>query len=107
MIRRPPRSTRTDTLFPYTTLFRSRPVGLQALRGRTFADEARRIEAGTEVIGIIVDIRIERLQVAARATVEVEQLVRPEIEVRRRTLRHEIHLHVVSRQIAQIGRAHV
>src|SRR3546814_7801270 len=27
MIRRPPRSTRTDTLFPYTTLFRSRAVG--------------------------------------------------------------------------------
>src|SRR3546814_9848900 len=25
MIRRPPRSTRTDTLFPYTTLFRSCP----------------------------------------------------------------------------------
>src|SRR3546814_17267444 len=27
MIRRPPRSTRTDTLFPYTTLFRSQAVG--------------------------------------------------------------------------------
>src|SRR3546814_5300145 len=27
MIRRPPRSTRTDTLFPYTTLFRSRHRG--------------------------------------------------------------------------------
>src|SRR3546814_18274594 len=27
MIRRPPRSTRTDTLFPYTTLFRSEQVG--------------------------------------------------------------------------------
>src|SRR3546814_13490192 len=27
MIRRPPRSTRTDTLFPYTTLFRSRRDG--------------------------------------------------------------------------------
>src|SRR3546814_2847219 len=27
MIRRPPRSTRTDTLFPYTTLFRSRAIG--------------------------------------------------------------------------------
>src|SRR3546814_3643580 len=26
MIRRPPRSTRTDTLFPYTTLFRSLPA---------------------------------------------------------------------------------
>src|SRR3546814_14669181 len=27
MLRRPPRSTRTDTLFPYTTLFRSDPDG--------------------------------------------------------------------------------
>src|SRR3546814_13533386 len=27
MIRRPPRSTRTDTLFPYTTLFRSQVAG--------------------------------------------------------------------------------
>src|SRR3546814_19601143 len=27
MLRRPPRSTRTDTLFPYTTLFRSRQQG--------------------------------------------------------------------------------
>src|SRR3546814_1685087 len=26
MIRRPPRSTRTDTLFPYSTLFRSQPL---------------------------------------------------------------------------------
>src|SRR3546814_2845092 len=49
MIRRPPRSTRTDTLFPYTTLFRSqsrhaqepqppghgaRPVGLLRVRRR-------------------------------------------------------------------------
>src|SRR3546814_5887350 len=31
MIRRPPRSTRTDTLFPYTTLFRS-PVEAKRLR---------------------------------------------------------------------------
>src|SRR3546814_7333240 len=32
MIRRPPRSTRTDTLFPYTTLFRSRSVNPVVLR---------------------------------------------------------------------------
>src|SRR3546814_19758683 len=32
MIRRPPRSTRTDTLFPYTTLFRSIPQRLRQLR---------------------------------------------------------------------------
>src|SRR3546814_3756560 len=31
MIRRPPRSTRTDTLFPYTTLFRSRATARRAL----------------------------------------------------------------------------
>src|SRR3546814_4099562 len=37
MIRRPPRSTRTDTLFPYTTLFRSahsRQVIWHSQRGR-------------------------------------------------------------------------
>src|SRR3546814_3171043 len=32
MIRRPPRSTRTDTLFPYTTLFRSRRQALRRSR---------------------------------------------------------------------------
>src|SRR3546814_14517752 len=47
MIRRPPRSTRTDTLFPYTTLFRSvvhdrrveRFIAV-ALRGRDIVFEA-------------------------------------------------------------------
>src|SRR3546814_1087762 len=33
MIRRPPRSTRTDTLFPYTTLFRSRRCARAARSG--------------------------------------------------------------------------
>src|SRR3546814_5574855 len=32
MIRRPPRSTRTDTLFPYTTLFRSHYTGIDTDR---------------------------------------------------------------------------
>src|SRR3546814_13897753 len=45
MLRRPPRSTRTDTLFPYTTLFRSqcaieRHAGMDALCA---ADGARRL----------------------------------------------------------------
>src|SRR3546814_10573020 len=41
MIRRPPRSTRTDTLFPYTTLFRSDPVAIYLFgsRARGDADE--------------------------------------------------------------------
>src|SRR3546814_9781741 len=36
MIRRPPRSTRTDTLFPYTTLFRSSRRGCYARCGSTW-----------------------------------------------------------------------
>src|SRR3546814_5555050 len=41
MSRRPPRSTRTDTLFPYTTLFRS-TEGLQRL-GEVVADGLQRL----------------------------------------------------------------
>src|SRR3546814_7551124 len=40
MIRRPPRSTRTDTLFPYTTLFRSRHG--DATFGRKGLEKAKR-----------------------------------------------------------------
>src|SRR3546814_11154794 len=36
MIRRPPRSTRTDTLFPYTTLFRSTPVRAELVEAPCF-----------------------------------------------------------------------
>src|SRR3546814_13136313 len=41
MVRRPPRSTRTETLFPYTTLFRSQTKGV--LHHRAFADRIREI----------------------------------------------------------------
>src|SRR3546814_1795979 len=45
MIRRPPRSTRTDTLFPYTTLFRScRAVGGRDQLDRRFG-KPRRLDA--------------------------------------------------------------
>src|SRR3546814_4428831 len=39
MIRLPPRSTRTDTLFPYTTLFRSQPLA-RALLPREVEDRS-------------------------------------------------------------------
>src|SRR3546814_11526264 len=51
MIRRPPRSTRTDTLFPYTTLFRS--VVLAAVH---FGDERRR---GRHHSPIVVVLRLD------------------------------------------------
>src|SRR3546814_6271152 len=43
MIRRPPRSTRTDTLFPYTTLFRSYPT----LDWAQLQDQGARIRTAT------------------------------------------------------------
>src|SRR3546814_19535173 len=47
MIRRPPRSTRTDTLCPYTTLFRSRTVaGQSSSERRRCLDPAARIVTG-------------------------------------------------------------
>src|SRR3546814_11486563 len=54
MIRRPPSSTRTDTLFPYTTLFRSKydeqaednATGRLGLHGRAILRKARRWRAG-------------------------------------------------------------
>src|SRR3546814_16929838 len=42
MIRRPPRSTRTDTLFPYTTLFRCRETTGAGGRGRRRSPMPRR-----------------------------------------------------------------
>src|SRR3546814_17809878 len=42
MIRRPPRSTRTDTLFPYTTLFRSVVEHERMGHVRAFGDGTRR-----------------------------------------------------------------
>src|SRR3546814_6077574 len=40
MIRRPPRSTRTDTLFPYTTLFRSAGRSMAEACGRQAGSDA-------------------------------------------------------------------
>src|SRR3546814_7831614 len=56
MIRRPPRSTRTDTLFPYTTLFRSTSEAAkrrnrpQRRRFHLQATGERRSEAGFDLL---------------------------------------------------------
>src|SRR3546814_8875856 len=52
MIRRPPRSTRTDTLFPYTTLFRSHGRdGLARLRHRAHGALLRILEGFPACVG--------------------------------------------------------
>src|SRR3546814_516662 len=59
MIRRPPRSTRTDTLFPYTTLFRS----AESRRGNTDHCTARTRYRAAEGKSVIVELgRLGRVQ---------------------------------------------
>src|SRR3546814_7369164 len=60
MIRRPPRSTRTDTLFPYTTLFRSLTAGLTFM----IIPDGNAAEAALETgaVDIIPDIESERIE---------------------------------------------
>src|SRR3546814_20582712 len=58
MMRRPPRSTRTDTLFPYTTLFRSRlsspaifdPSAVTARASRTVLADVAQIQDDVHII---------------------------------------------------------
>src|SRR3546814_19909211 len=65
MIRRPPRSTRTDTLFPYTTLFRSRA---RHLRGGddAVADEVGFARRGwADMDGFVCFADVERFRIGA------------------------------------------
>src|SRR3546814_14316283 len=75
MIRRPPRSTRTDTLFPYTTLFRSLKCG-----GKTSADcTSRSFEStsincqsstwGIQVWSVTAHLRRRARHMASRLTI--------------------------------------
>src|SRR3546814_2615233 len=65
MIRRPPRSTRTDTLFPYTTLFRSvwkkllskqKSQHINILKGNTLGLELSRSEEHTSELQSLMRI---------------------------------------------------
>src|SRR3546814_13686112 len=60
MIRRPPRSTRTDTLFPYTTLFRSRRGSISVDDEGTPSNRTVLIEDG-RLVGFMQDRMNARL----------------------------------------------
>src|SRR3546814_19474433 len=78
MIRRPPRSTRTDTLFPYTTLFRSGVLGVVPDDENRHVGGHRRVTEGVHDalshlgVGdrpdVGVDVREERVEEIGRAS---------------------------------------
>src|SRR3546814_18373373 len=80
MIRRPPRSTRTDTLFPYTTLFRSR-VGRHASEALDHSLQKANVAA----------ITVFCLRNAARLAIEEDHAQEIERDQQRRPLRLEPH----------------
>src|SRR3546814_9366159 len=83
MIRRPPRSTRTDTLFPYTTLFRSRARwlatagnvehGVAAVFAQDFDDAAVGIRYPGGDVGVVVAHRHRGANREVEEVVDVER----------------------------------
>src|SRR3546814_3598601 len=72
MLRRPPRSPRTDTLFPYTTLFRSR-IGLHIDALHPVAvDEVVDIAAAHRRADRIVDVGLGDAQRARSLLIDVQ-----------------------------------
>src|SRR3546814_1309124 len=73
MIRRPPRSTRTDTLFPYTTLFRSARAGRCFRIGHgAAAAAAGHGQAGVVDLGVVVAAAQRHQQVVGEVGLRVE-----------------------------------
>src|SRR3546814_2418141 len=123
MIRRPPRSTRTDTLFPYTTLFRS--TTFQEYRRIFEKDHAlarrfQKIDIVEPTVGEAVEIlrglrpryqehhdvlyTDDALQRSEEHTSELQSLMRISYAVfclkkkKTKTAQHYTHIHTTSRQ---------
>src|SRR3546814_18969488 len=108
MIRRPPSSTRTDTLFPYTTLFRSQATarGIDRVTGEMnllHAAERQPIEKSAWIKTVVVAVDVDVVDVEQYAASRLghdrgQELPLAEfIAVKTQVARH----------VLEIGRAHV
>src|SRR3546814_10112549 len=104
MIRRPPRSTRTDTLFPYTTLFRS-------LSGQTNSS-ARRFPTSPWGINARETKRNGKCdeERSEEHTSELQSLMRISYAVfclkKKKKIKHETSLPIVSKQTTMTKKKH-
>src|SRR3546814_12994074 len=102
MIRRPPRSTRTDTLFPYTTLFRSHAVGGTAIQN--LEDDTLLINE--ELTASIVIARCKLTNGGSRRwKIRLDESLHPDLTICVRM--DEDNMNARDYYILQIGRAHV
>src|SRR3546814_5247629 len=69
MIRPPPRSTRTDTLFPYTTLFRS--IGFEESYSLTPVPVGSRLVHSFRCTGIIASLKRKKMRRNFRQMLEI------------------------------------
>src|SRR3546814_18890859 len=101
MIRRPPRSTRTDTLFPYTTLFRSVVERGEAHLGNLIVTQHEAVDAGARHAQHVIanhglaacaNLAGKAIQLAAQKCLAVGAAVpeRGEVEFAQGTIRAEI-----------------
>src|SRR3546814_10181164 len=112
MIRRPPRSTRTDTLFPYTTLFRSQRLvaveGAGVLGERVERASQRRPGLAVDGVGVGGGHRVGTGGVDLRVDDERGPVDRPRSLDHLAPWVHEDEvLHADLLEAHQIGRAHV
>src|SRR3546814_2634172 len=99
MIRLPPTSTRTDTLFPYTTLFRSRRQGetcaqIEArIRGRDIGARLTVVRTVGEVPPTVEKVGHRRIGEAERiaAVAVIARVAEPRLEARNGRRRSEEH----------------
>src|SRR3546814_6876887 len=91
MIRRPPRSTRTDTLFPYTTLFRSlaeagygltwKSMTLDPAKGRVTAKGVSSTDATGRVVVRVGSVAMDRPRAAPGGGWSADALTLEQVEV--------------------------
>src|SRR3546814_11404325 len=79
MIRRPPRSTRTDTLFPYTTLFRAFDDMIDTVLAQPLNGGSVRVTVYRQLVDLIAQGRADHDERLARRAYEAIDAIREDV----------------------------
>src|SRR3546814_14132337 len=109
MIRRPPRSTRTDTLFPYTTLFRSHgssgPIPITRIPRNRWGGLSRAVEKELEARGLPVQEDLNAVQVDGVGPIPLNISPAPRVSSARGYLTPTVRARPNLTILTEIGRA--